>query len=184
MADRPEEILPVTEERWGDLVDLFERPGPRGGTPVTDGCWCMWWRQRSGNRDTNKQAMGALVEAGHEPGLLAYESGAPVGWISVGPREEFGQLMRSRLYGPKDEDEGVYSIVCFYIHSEAKGRGVAAALLRAAVDYALARGASAVEAYPSESGDYMGKRAAFSEVGFEEVRAAGKRSVMRYAPEG
>jgi GNAT superfamily N-acetyltransferase len=37
---------PATRERWGELVDLFERPGPRGGTPITAGCWCQYWHVR------------------------------------------------------------------------------------------------------------------------------------------
>ena len=36
----------VTPDRWGDVVDLFERPGPRGGTPQTNGCWCQFWHLR------------------------------------------------------------------------------------------------------------------------------------------
>ena len=40
--------------------------------------------------------METLVREGREPGLLAYESGLPVGWVSVGRREEYGQLVRSR----------------------------------------------------------------------------------------
>jgi len=36
------EIEPVTPERWDDFADLFTRKGPRGGTPMPAGCWCMW----------------------------------------------------------------------------------------------------------------------------------------------
>ena len=175
------DITPVTPERWNDLVDLFERKGPRGGTPMTDGCWCMWWRQRTGSRERNKRAMQALVREGREPGLLGYESGVPVGWVSVGRREEFGQLVRSRTYRPVDEDEGVWSIVCFYVHPTAKRRGVATALVRPAVEHALARGAWAVEACASDPGDYMGPRQLFEQHEFVAVRNAGKRTVMRYS---
>jgi GNAT superfamily N-acetyltransferase len=175
------DIQPVTPDRWADLADLFERRGPRGGRPEPGWCWCMWWRDRSRDRDRNKPAMRSLVSAGREPGLLAYDSGTPVGWVSVAPREEFGQLERSPTYRPADDDEGVFAIVCFYVHPDAKRRGVANALIRAAVDYALRRGASAVEAYGSrEPTDYMGWRDAFASAGFRAVRTAGKRTVMRY----
>ncbi len=174
------EIAPVTPDRWDDLIELFQRKGPRGGTPIPDNCWCMWWRQRTGNRGRNKHAMRGLVREGREPGLLAYEDGSPVGWVSVGPREEFGQLMRSRTYGPRDEDSEIFSIVCFYIDPRARRRGVTAALLEAAVEYALRHGARAVEAYGSEAPDYMGTRKLFEAAGFRAQRAAGKRTVMRY----
>ncbi len=62
---RSVDIAPVSAERWGDLVALFERKGPRGGTPMPAGCWCMWWRQRTGDGARNKPAMEAIV-AGFE----------------------------------------------------------------------------------------------------------------------
>jgi GNAT superfamily N-acetyltransferase len=150
---------------------------------MTAGCWCMWWRRRTGDPRKNKRAMRALVRDGREPGLLAYEDGVPVGWVSLAPREEFGHLVRSRYYGPQDEDEeqGVWSIACFYVDPRAKRRGVASALLAAAVDHALARGATAVEAYPHERGDYMGSPSMFAAAGFEAVRAARTRTIMRRA---
>jgi GNAT superfamily N-acetyltransferase len=178
------EIIPVTAERWPDLVDLFERKGPRGGKPVTDWCWCMWWRKRRESRAANKRAMAALVRDGGEPGLLAYESGVPVGWVSLGPREDFGQLVRSRVYRPVDDDEGVWAIVCFYVHATAKRRGIADELLGAAVEHAFAHGAASLEAYVAEPPDFMGVRASFERRGFAPVRSAGKRTVMRLRPTG
>ncbi len=178
------EIAPVTRERWDDLAELFVRKGPRGGTPATQYCWCMWWRKRTGDAAQNRRAMRELVRDGREPGLLAYDSATPVGWVSVGPRDEFGQLVRSRTYRPEDEDADadVWSIVCFYVHPSAKRQGVARTLLDAAVEQALGRGAAAVEVYPFARGrDYMGIREQYEAVGFEQVRKAGKRLVMRRA---
>lgn len=174
-------IAPVTPERWEDLVDLFERRGPRGGTPMTAGCWCMAWRKRTGSGAKNKRNMGAIVRSGREPGLLAYLNGEAVGWVSIAPREEYWQLVKSRFYGPQDEDEGVWSLVCFYIDPRAKRQGVATALLEAAVEHAFARGASAIEAYPHVKGDYMGWPDAYERLGFEPVREAGVRRIMRLA---
>lgn len=175
------EISPVTRERWSDLAELFERKGPRDGTPISARCWCMAWRKRTGDPAKNKRNMRDIVRAGREPGLLAYEEGVPVGWVSVAPREEYGQLLRSRNYGLKEEEdeEGIWSIVCFYVDPRAKKRGVATALLGAAVEHALARGASAVEAYPHEHGDYMGAPEGYQRLGFEPVRRSGKRTIMR-----
>ncbi|HYZ18150.1 MAG TPA: hypothetical protein VE615_01275, partial [Gaiellaceae bacterium] len=66
----------VTRNRWPDLVDLFERRGPRGGHRNVPGygCWCMFWRDRSLAHGTpKKRALGARVRAGRVPGLLAYD---------------------------------------------------------------------------------------------------------------
>ena len=172
-------VQPVTPERWRDLFALFERKGPRGGTPMTAGCWCMWWRRRTGAAASNRRAMQSLVREGRVPGLLAYEEGEPVGWVSVAPREDFGQLVGSRTYGPPEAEPGVWSIVCFYVDPRAKKQGVREALLEAAVDQAFRGGARAIEAYPHVDGDYMGSPTAFKRKGFVRVRQAGKRVVMR-----
>jgi GNAT superfamily N-acetyltransferase len=179
-------VLPATAARWPDLVDLFERKGPRGGHRNTPGygCWCMWWRDRSLDHGTpKKRALGSLVRAGKEPGLLAYDGAEAVGWISVAPRETYGALLRSPQYRPQDEDEGVWSIVCFVVDRPRQGRGVAAALLVAAAAHARKRKAAALEAYPHrvKGDDYMGRLDLYLERGFHVVREQKHRAVVRLA---
>jgi GNAT superfamily N-acetyltransferase len=123
--------------------------------------------------------MNGLVRSGGEPGLLAYEGETAVGWLSLGPREDFGQLVRSRTYAPPEPETGVWAVVCFYVHPTDRHRGVNPALLEAAVDYARAHGASALEAYPHARGDFMGAPELFQRFGFEPLRTAGPRVVMR-----
>jgi GNAT superfamily N-acetyltransferase len=176
-------IAPVTGDRWNDLADLFERPGPRGGTPIPAGCWCMAWRRRTRSPAQNRRAMQALVADGRRPGLIACRAGRAVGWVAVAPREEYGQLLRSPAYGPFDDEAGVWSIVCFYVDPRARRRGVAKALLAAATEHALDQGATAVEAYPHERGDYMGTVSMFERAGFEELRTASVRRVLRRGKE-
>jgi GNAT superfamily N-acetyltransferase len=180
----PPELHPVTPDRWADMVELFERRGPRGGhrnTPAY-GCWCMYWRDRSLAHGTpKKRAMGQLVRAGAEPGLLAYEDGSPVAWISVASREQFQPILRSPQYRPRDDEAGVWSIVCITIDRPALGRGLAAALVEGACRHAFARGAAAVEAYPHvfSARDYMGSVPLYEAAGFERLRDANKRAIYR-----
>jgi GNAT superfamily N-acetyltransferase len=177
-------VLPVTPERWPDLVELFEQRGPRGGhrnTPAY-GCWCMWWRDRAlQHGEPKKRAMAKLVRAGREPGLLAYDGDRPVGWVAVAPREEFAVLLRSPQYRPRDEDEGVWAVTCFVVDRPEQRRGVAAALLDAAVEHAFARGASVVDAYPHafKGDDYMGGVELYERAGFTKLRDANKRVIVR-----
>jgi GNAT superfamily N-acetyltransferase len=178
------EVHAVTPDRWDDMVELFSRRGPRGGhrNSPASGCWCMYWRQRSnGDAALNKRRIDGIVRAGREPGLLAYDEGVPIGWISVAPREEFPVLLRSPQYRPRDEDEGVWSIVCFAIDRDERRRGVAAVLLDAAVAHAFSRGAAAVEAYPHVTApdDYMGSVPLYEQAGFVRIRDANKRAVYR-----
>jgi len=179
-------VHPVTQERWRDLVDLFERRGPRGGMRNTPayGCWCMYWRDRSlPHGEPKKRAMAKIVRAGREPGLLAYEDGIPVGWVSVAPRTDYVAILASPQNRPREAGGGpaVWSIVCFAIDRYSQRKGVASALLAAAVDYAFAHGASSVEAYPhvAKADDYMGGVELYRRAGFAPVRDANKRAIVR-----
>lgn len=180
-------VVPLTAERWDDFVDLFARRGPRGGSRNAPayGCWCMYWRDRSlRHGEPKKRAMHELVCAGREPGLLAYDdSGEAVGWVSLGPREDFPPLLRSPQYRPREAGGGdaVWSLVCFTVDRPAQRQGVATALLDAAVEHAFARSASSLEAYPhrSERANYMGHVERFERAGFRPVRETSKRVIMR-----
>jgi GNAT superfamily N-acetyltransferase len=180
------DVHPVTPGRWRDLVELFEARGPRGGyrNAPAYGCWCMFWRNRRlGHGEPKKRALARLVHAGREPGLLAYEDGTPVGWVSVAPREEFRELLSSPQYRPRDPDEDVWSIVCLTVDRYAQGRGIAADLLAGAVVHARRHGAASVEGYAhiSKSDDYMGGLDLFLAHGFEPLRETAKRAVVRLA---
>ncbi len=182
------EILPATPERWDDLADLFERKGPHGGTPQTDGCWCQFWHLRGnayfdGHGVENRKSLEAEVRCGEEPGLLAYVDDVPVGWCRLGARESFERLEHSRKLARVD-DQDVWSVVCFYVHPSAKRSGVAAALLAAAVDRATEAGAPILEGYAVRDGHmnidaYTGYLPMFLEAGFEIVRPAGRRTIVR-----
>ena len=180
------EVHPLTTDRWDDLVDLF---GPRG---ANSGCWCMFWRRRS--RDMEKlwgsparDALRELTEVGPAPGLLAYRDGRPVGWCSLAPRDAYPRVLHTPVARPVD-DRPAWSVVCFFVRVGERGRGIASALLAAAVDHAEAAGAAAVEGYPidAEPGRrqnaemYVGSAAMFRAAGFAEVaRRKPTRPVMR-----
>lgn len=182
------EIKPVTAARWEDLVELF---GPSG---AYSGCWCMFPRlsgaefSKNGNKG-NKAAMQRIVKRNEVPGLLAYDGGRPVGWISLGPREEFGRILRSPLFKPLDE-RPVWSVVCFFIGHEHRGRGVGKALLGAAIEYARKQGAQTLEAYPvdtkglhlegEEPSLFYGTQRIYEQAGFKVVaRRKARRPMMQ-----
>ena len=187
------EIVPLTPDRWDDVAALFGE----GGDPKS--CWCMYWRVRSREwsfetADQAKAGFRRVVSADRDPapGLIAYEDGRPVGWVSVGPRDDYDRLVHSRVRPAVDETP-VWSIVCFVVSKRARGRGLTTKLLDAAAGYAAAHGAPALEAYPVDPGNgrvpaavgYTGLLSTFEGAGFRVVRtidspqATVKRVIVR-----
>jgi len=178
---------PVTADRWKDLEALFGERGACGG------CWCMWWRLKRSEfekkkGDENKRALKRIVDSGEIPGLLAYANGQPIAWCSIGPRERYPVLERSRTL-KRIDDQPVWSVVCFFVAKSFRCKGVTVRLLRAAVEYAKMEGARVVEGYPVESKKprmpdafaYTGLVSTFRKTGFAEVlRRSETRPIMRY----
>jgi GNAT superfamily N-acetyltransferase len=145
------DVRPLTPDRFGDLATLFEE----GGDPKW--CWCVYFRFRgrdwsNATAAENRAAMEGLAERDLAPGLVAYRDDRAVGWVSLGPREDYDRLTASKILAPVD-DTPVWSIVCFVVSRAARGQGVAAGLLQAAIDFARANGATMLEAYPVDPGD-------------------------------
>lgn len=136
----------------------------------------------------NKEQLRDLVDAGTVPGLVGYLDDAPVGWISLGPREDYLKLRRSPVMKPVDDAE-VWSILCTYVAKVHRGKGLQHKLLAGAVDYARDHGVRLLEAYPVDkperSGDdfmFLGSRGLYERAGFVEVvRRSPTRLVMRRA---
>jgi GNAT superfamily N-acetyltransferase len=174
------DIRPLTPERLRDLAALFEQ----GGDPKW--CWCAYFRIRgfdfsSGgkarHRSVMEQATRDTAAEGRAPGLVAYDGDEAVGWISIGPREDYERLAHSTVLKPID-DKPVWSIVCFVVGRRSRGRGVARSLLRAGIDYAREHGARMLEAYPVDVPDgerlpsenvYRGTLTMFERAGFKVV---------------
>jgi ribosomal protein S18 acetylase RimI-like enzyme len=180
------EVHPLTKDRWSDLVDLFGRRG----ASVPRRCWCMYWRQPGNGEsaEANRAGLRSLIGSRTAPGLIAYEAGSPVGWVSVGPRADYESLRRSPVAKPID-DRPVWSIVCFFVDAHTRGRGIADRLLEAAVDHARSQGARLIEAYPIDRPQrsdnevvFTGTKSMFDRAGFKEAaRRNPTRPVMRRA---
>jgi GNAT superfamily N-acetyltransferase len=151
----------------------------------------MAWRRTAarfaaGKGEINRRAMRRLVAGGAQPGILAYAGDEPVGWCSIGPREQFVRLAASRTLAPVD-DQPVWSVSCFFVRRDWQGRGLSVRLLDAAVAHARAGGARVVEGYPCAPAGrlpgafvWTGLEGTFRKAGFTEVarRSAG-RPIMR-----
>jgi GNAT superfamily N-acetyltransferase len=150
------------------------------------GCWCMFPRlggaegQRMGNKQ-RRAAMTKLACRRRAPGLLAFDGDEAVGWIAIAPRTEYRRIEASRAT-PRVDDEAVWVIPCITVRPSARGRGIALAMIRAAVAFAGKHGAPAVEAYPragtqrtKDDNAYFGTEPLFRRAGFKVVRKPIKR---------
>lgn len=183
-------VAPLTPDRWPDLETIFNAKG----CSVARGCWCMAYRV-TGSREpppgmsrgkANRADLKALVDAGKSPGLIGYRGKVPVGWVSLGPREDYARLVRSPVMKAVD-DKPVWSVICFVVPAEHRGQGVAQALLKEAIAYARKQGAKLVEAYPVDrpgrsNDEYMwfGAKSMYDKAGFKEVaRRKPQRPIVR-----
>ena len=177
-ASRALEVRDLTPRDWPHLEKLFGANGACGG------CWCMHWRLRGAaawakaKGDGNRRAFRGLVRSGEARGCIAFADGAPVGWCALGPKSGFVRLTASRTLAT-DTDEGTWSVVCFFIPSAWRGRGVASKLLEGAVRQARRLGATRLEGYPvavargsryPSTFAFVGVPALFAGAGFEKLR--------------
>ena len=184
-------VRPLTPDRWNDLETIFNAKG----CSVARGCWCMyyrvtgkgaWTRPSDSVRSRSKEALKTLAARDPPPGLLGYRGTTPVGWVSLGPREDYLKLARSPAMKPVDAED-VWSIVCFVVPSAYRRQGVARELLAGAVEYARTRGVRLLEAYPVDRSEpsapdapWFGSKSMFDRAGFVEVaRRKPARPVVR-----
>jgi GNAT superfamily N-acetyltransferase len=177
-------VRAVTPELWPALESLFGRAG------ASNGCWCMYWRLGPGYRrrpEENRAALQAITEQGPTPGLLAFEGDKAVGWCQLTPRAALPYL--DQMWpGLAATEQPIWSLSCFFVLRGYRGRGVAAALIGAAVDSAWRARAVAIEAYPVDTGAarrthnlFTGTLTAFTRAGFSVVtRGPYGRVLVRY----
>ena len=125
------------------------------------------------------------MKRGPPPGLLAFDGNLAVGWCQLTPRDALPWL--DRTWRLKRVDDGpVWSLSCFYVRKGYRRRGVASALIAAAVRAAQRAKAPALEAYPLDaeltpSSTSTGYASTFARAGFKTVaRRVPPRPIMRH----
>jgi GNAT superfamily N-acetyltransferase len=181
-----------------ELCALFERAG--------SACHCEWWHFQGDknawldrlahrpleNREALARRLRESAEPHHPHGMIALEdSGKAIGWMKLTPCGRVHKLYDQRLYrglpcfGAGGDRSKVLSIGCFLVDEAYRRRGVASALLRAAIGHARALGARAIEAFPRAGSDlrdeevWTGPEALFLGHGFEIAPDAKSYPVWR-----
>jgi len=190
---RADDVKAITASTWGSQ------------------CWDLWWRftkplsevfrdsslpdvaeaaSSKEKKERQRRAMLAkLARRRHTPVLIAYDEGEPVGFVSLGPRSDYQRFRAQKTTQPVD-DVPAWVIACITIRKAHRGRGIALALIRAAVEYAGAQGAPAIEGYPradkknrfDDGSVYMGTPALFRRAGFRQIRGIEPGMPGYYAP--
>jgi ribosomal protein S18 acetylase RimI-like enzyme len=156
----------------------YRRSGARGPLPAG-----------TTRAQANRAELRALLGSREPPGLIGYRGKVPVGWVSLGPRDDYAKLRRSSVMKAVD-DRPVWSIICFVVPSQYRGQGVARALLDGAIAYARKRGVALLEAYPvdkpgrsDDDAMWFGAKSMYDAAGFEEVsRRKPTRPIVRIEP--
>lgn len=178
---------PLAPSDWSTIAQLFGTSGACGG------CWCMYWRVPSTGKywqehkgAKNRRAFKALVESGKANGVLAFDGERPIGWCSVGPREDFAYFARARKIPPA-KTARTWSVTCFFVNRAARRSGVATRLLASAIELARTHRADYIEGYPVDTSAaakrqadafvYTGVPSLFVRAGFERTADAGARAV-------
>jgi GNAT superfamily N-acetyltransferase len=199
-------IVPANQVPWDDLKAVF-------GDRDSGRCNCQrfktrgwFWEQATDDQrraQLRDQANCGDPAATSTTGLVAYLhdqdkdqdlQATPVGWVAVEPRTEYPRLLGLPTVwkGRPDEgeqDDSVWAVTCFVVRKGYRRRGITYALAEAAVGYAKANGARALEGYamltrPGREitwGElHVGARQVFAEAGLAEVsRPSVRRAVMR-----
>jgi GNAT superfamily N-acetyltransferase len=194
MPESDVSVVPANEASWEDLQTVFGR-----GTAAKcqcqriklgDGAWYPMPVEERAQRLREETDCGH-PEADATSGMVAYLDGEPVGWVAVEPRASYRRLRGSsvpwagRAEDPDDPD--VWAIVCFAIRPGFRRQGLTAPLAKAAVQYARAHGAKAIEGYPmipragqavSWGEMNVGSRGTFAAAGFREISHPTTRRVV------
>jgi GNAT superfamily N-acetyltransferase len=205
-------IVPANQVPWDDLKAVF-------GDRDSGRCNCQRFKTRGWfwEQATDEQRRAQLRDqancddraATSTTGLVAYlhdpdhdrdpdqdhdPDPTPVGWVAVEPRTEYPRLLGLPTVwkGRPDEDkqdDSVWAVTCFVVRKGYRRRGITYALAAAAVGYARANGARALEGYAmlTQPGReitwgelHVGARQVFAEAGLAEVsRPSVRRAVMR-----
>lgn len=143
------------------------------------------------DRDARAQTACGNPNAPATSGLVAYVDNEPAGWVAVEPRTAYPKLLSLRMpWTGRDEDkddDGVWEVTCFAVRKGYRKRGLTYPLAVAAVEFARARGATALEGYAmiTEPGKeitwgelHVGALSVFEEAGLRAVSRPSKRRVV------
>ena len=144
------EVLPLSPDRLADFLAFFDGEA-FADNPDWASCYCQCfyedhakvdWQSRSATE--NRACAIRRAGDGTMRGYLAYRGERVVGWCNAAPRP----LLHALDEEPVDGADEIGTVVCFLVAPNARGQGIAKALLDAASDGLRAQGLKRLEANP------------------------------------
>jgi GNAT superfamily N-acetyltransferase len=181
-------VHPITEDRIGDWVRLFDHDG-FAGNPDWAACYCLephvpaTPEQPEREWRCSRAAVCERLRGGSTFGYLAYVNGRPVGWVNASLRSEYGLFRLVDVAGP--EPQSVIGVSCFVIAPPFRRHGIASALLDRVIADASGRGASWIEGYPhndpkaNDAAHFRGPRSLYEARGFKPIEVRENYTVLR-----
>ncbi len=188
-------VVPAAEAGWTAVDAVMQAEA------TSRDCQCQFHLldnagYRATTRESRRGTLQEQIETWEPPrGLVALLDGEPAGWCGVEPRTRMAHLLASRLVAKNSPypagDPGVWAIYCLLVPPRHRRQGLAAAMLTAAVAYARAAGATALEGYPMDLGQRGGKlpsgfstgtTAMFAREGFAPVAALPSGRTLMHRP--
>jgi GNAT superfamily N-acetyltransferase len=189
------QVVEVSPDRTTDYFTLFD--SAFRDNVEWSGCYCAFYDVPPGtpfdpaeDGPRNRADREARLRSGAARGLMAYIGTTPVGWCNVAPRSQVPNLRKfaDAIEVPAD-DPAV--IMCFVIDPDHRGKGVATALVRGAIDVSRKWGSPWLEAYPARpdidteglpttAAFYKGPLSMYEAAGFSLDRDMGSWYVARH----
>jgi GNAT superfamily N-acetyltransferase len=176
-----------------DFVEFFEHMD-FAHAEHWQGCYCQYYHLASSNekwmmiRGEKAREMALInVARGYTRGYLAWDGERIMGWCHANHQ---AKLLRLKTFLEPYLPEGRTAVVaCFMVHPAYRHQGVAARLLKAAVEGSRAEGYAAVVGLPSAPNavperQYHGNRELYLKAGFKKIAEADGQEIflLEYPP--
>lgn len=170
---------PLNTSTWPSFARVVE-----ANNGVWGGCWCMWYHQKDhdGTPAEKRAAKERLVQQGRAHASLVFDGEDCVGWCQFGSPDELPCIHNERAYLATNPSLPDWRITCFLVAKGYRGKGVAHAALKGAVELIEKLGGGRVEGYPEDTDGrkaspaflFNGALSTFERFGFERARLIGK----------
>jgi len=161
--------------------------------PQWSGCFCRFyhtdcsmedWIAR--DRTTNRQETLLAIQNGTMHGYLAFDQDQLIGWLNANTIDAYPRL--ANFVEPYVHTLHAAALVCFVIHPQYRGQGVATGLLTFAINDLIQQGKTEILGFPFEDPDhpqraYHGSLSMYLKAGFALLESRKNQHIVSFTPQ-